>query len=144
MPTPKRTPVILSIGGGDSDVKPIKNPPAPKHLDKIAATKWRSVVPTLTKMRTLTLSDLTLLEMFCVCYSNWRKAITVCNTDGLVLKADEGGYYVSPWSGVQNRMVELSTKLCSELGLSPTARAKIMGAERPSKRGKITRRNRLA
>jgi P27 family predicted phage terminase small subunit len=143
MASPKKTPVILSIDG-DEPAKPIKNVPPPKHLDKIAANKWRSLMPTLINLRTLTISDLTLLEMFCVCYANWRKAIVECNTSGLVLKANEGGYYVSPWSGVQNRMVELSTKLCSELGLSPTARAKIMGAERPSKRGKITRRNRTA
>ena len=139
----KNTPVILSIDGDDA-VKPIKNPQPPKHLNKIAAEKWRKIMPLLSSLGTLTDNDLTLVEMFCCCYANWRDAQTQYSKGGIVLKADEGGYYQSPWFNAANRMIEISTRLCSELGLSPTARVKIMGADRPSKRGSITRRNRQA
>jgi P27 family predicted phage terminase small subunit len=139
----KNTPVILSIDG-DKPVKPIRNPQPPAHLGKFAREKWRKIMPLLSSLGTLTDNDLTLVEMFCACYENWRTAQKEYGKGGIVLKADEGGYYQSPWFSAANRMIEISTKLCSELGLSPTARAKIMGAERPSKRGKITRRNRQA
>jgi P27 family predicted phage terminase small subunit len=130
MKGPKCKPVKLKIAGTVGESLAIRNPPPPKHLGKIAAAKWRSIMPILSQLGTLAESDLTLVEMFCACYGRWREAESKVESMGGMVLAVKGGSYESPWVSLAKRFIEISIKLTQELGLSPTARAKIMGTPR--------------
>ena len=127
---PKLKPIKLKIAGTVGESLAIRNPPPPKHLSKIAAQKWRSIMPILSQLGTLAESDLTLVEMFCVAYGRWREAEKEVEARGGMVLTVKGGSYESPWISLSKRFIEIAIKLTQELGLSPTARAKIVGAPR--------------
>lgn len=139
MSGPKNKPIKLKIAGTVGESLAIACPRPPSHLGKIAAQKWRSIMPILSQLGTLAESDLTLVEMFCVCYGRWREAEKQVEARGGMVLIVKGGSYESPWISLAKRFIEISIKLTTELGLSPTARAKIMGAPRATGK-KIIRR----
>ena len=44
----------------------------------------------------------------------------------LLIKTSKGGVVQNPYIGILNRQTQMCLKLCSELGLSPTARSRIL------------------
>ena len=76
--------------------------------------------------------DTYLVESFVVCYGRWLEAEQGIAEHGLVLPAGDDGagnptrLDYSPYYVISNKMIDQMRKLASEIGLSPTARARLL------------------
>lgn len=84
---------------------PAEKPTMPEGLDTIAAAKWKQLVKNLEAMELCTIADADLYELYAKTWSAWTEATA-------------NGKPTAP-------LATLLTRLMEELGLTPTARARI-------------------
>lgn len=99
--------------------------PAPEHFTAEMREIWQHAVdhapPGMLKA-----IDMGVLEVWCVAYATYRKAVIKQKQYALVIPAPQTGYpVVSPWLGVQNKQAAVMLKAAAELGFSPTARPRV-------------------
>ena len=100
-------------------------PPAPDWMSDYAGVMWDKLAPELIDAKVLTLTDLHVLEGFCLAYSRWREAekdvmkngITICTAMGRVK---------NPACTVANEAMRQMTSYGAALGLDPASRARLV------------------
>ena len=103
-------------------------PEEPEHIaaDPIAHNEWESTCFQLDGMGILAKSDRTIIELYCVAYSHWRKALDIVNRTGSVIPVGKTkSLQISPFNTVLKQNGILLKQLLAELGLSPAARARL-------------------
>ncbi len=100
----------------------------PSHLESMdqAATMWKSIIPELLKRKTLRLTDMHNVEMFCMAYHNLREAQFEVAQYGVTLQT-ESGRVKNPALTVVNEASKQLMSFGSMLGLDPASRARLMG-----------------
>lgn len=134
---PKPKPTQLKIASGTlrnrNDAEP--QPPTdrvvmPKHLGKIAAAKWRQLLPLLQGVRIMTRADVDALARYCDTYEWWRKTREVLKKDGDTYPIlNDGGEvkYIAqrPEVSIAHKLAQQLRQLEQDFGLNPSARTSL-------------------
>jgi P27 family predicted phage terminase small subunit len=112
-----------------SEVRVMHIPDPPEWFDSVAKKEWERVARILIDIRILTEADLSLLEMYCQSYSRWKEAELKLNEVGstvMEIETKNGGFYLQqrPEVSIAQKYQKLCTGIMSELGLTPSARAR--------------------
>ncbi len=100
-------------------------PPCPDHLQGEARATWNREGKGLADMRVLTAGDRAALAMFCTLWARHVEAESKIAELGAVVRGATGGAVVSPWVHISAKAIEQAMKIAVELGLTPSARARI-------------------
>jgi P27 family predicted phage terminase small subunit len=102
--------------------------PSTIEADPIAKAKWDHLCLQLHRAGILATIDSDLVESYCVTYSLYRKALASVQAEGATVTKGNGDVMRNPacieLSGCMARMAKLMT----ELGLTPSARSRIIAA----------------
>ncbi len=98
-----------------------------------AAMMWGSIIPKLLERKTLKLTDMHNVEMFCFAYQNLRVAQREVATMGVTLTTDQGSVIKNPALTAVNEASKQMAQFGSMLGLDPASRARLMGGNKPKK-----------
>jgi len=107
---------------------PPGRPICPTFIDKCAKAAWRQLIPQLAEMGVLTQVDRNALIRYCQTWSRWRRCAEFINDHGETyqLKDDQGNFKCLqqwPQVAIYNKLSDTLSKLESEFGLTPSARA---------------------
>ena len=108
--------------------KPIAGiPPIPEAIadDPIASKCWTTICGTLNEMGILTLSDASVMELYCVTYSQWRTMAKAVANGNCTSVAPSGNVTTSPEALQVHKYAATLLKLMTELGLTPSSRSRI-------------------
>lgn len=119
----------------DEPKPPERLPPCPKHLDDRARKHWRWIGKRLLAVRVVTDLDLPTLAGHCQAYSEWVQA-TEQAAKGLVYKRRDGSPALNPYLRIARDAFDRMLRTGIELGLSPSARARIK-VETPKAPGRL-------
>ena len=132
MPNPPK-PTALKLLQGNPGGRPLNKrepktktgePPMPRDLSKAARKVWKSMVPVLLKLGTLTESDGDALAAYSEAKALWRKAQDSIETDGMVIDSSQGKKK-NPAVTISNECMRTMRALMSEFGLTPSSRSAI-------------------
>jgi len=110
---------------GHEPKPPAKMPTCPSHLSPTAKTEWKRLAHVLSEIGLLTLIDRTVLAGYCQAYGRWVEAERKLQETPTLLKTPAGYIQTSPWLAISNKQMELMVKYMSELGLTPSSRARL-------------------
>jgi len=111
-------------------------PEAPPELDPLALEEWNRRGPGLVAMGVLTTIDTAVFAAYCQAYADWRHAreslralkatLPPGNVSGAFLsKTGQGGLKKSPLVTVANECAFAMIRFAAELGMTPSARARL-------------------
>jgi P27 family predicted phage terminase small subunit len=100
-------------------------PKAPAWLDKEAKKVWRYFSARLAAVKVLTELDREALAIYCTSAARLAKAEKAIATTGEVIKSPAGFAQPNPWIGIAQKCQEMMLRYGQELGLSPSARARL-------------------
>jgi P27 family predicted phage terminase small subunit len=123
-PSKKRMSVL-----SDGSRVPVSIPKMPKHLDAGAKREWKSICSELEKLGLIADVDRAVVAMYCVVYSRWEYAETkikeMKDDVGLIERTPNLYKQISVWLQIANRCMEQLKGLIGEIGMSPSARARV-------------------
>ena len=96
----------------------------PDHLDAIGRNVWRRVLRSMPP-GVITKADRETLELYCDAYSQYRQAKKGLATMGAMLTTPNGAYQTNPLVTQMRQWAAMTSRLASELGLTPAARPKL-------------------
>ena len=101
-------------------------PPMPESLygDEVAIRCWESVCRTLDDMGVMTLADVSVMELYCITYSQWRFLAEFVK-GGNCSTITKNGTSTSPEANQVHKYSATLMKLMAELGLTPSSRSRI-------------------
>jgi P27 family predicted phage terminase small subunit len=91
--------------------------------DPVAAAKWGELIDIMQQMRTVSPAYRDMMEAYCVTFALYRKSLAAARM-GVVLKT-ESGMKRNPAAVDLNAHLDRLGKLQSEMGLTPSARARL-------------------
>jgi P27 family predicted phage terminase small subunit len=100
-------------------------PRCPAHLTGEARKTWTRAGKALLALRVMTAADYATLSMFCTTWGRHVEAEGKILELGPIVKGAGGGAIVSPWCHVSTKAIEQCTKLATELGMTPSSRARV-------------------
>lgn len=112
---PRRSPALAKEG----------LPRCPDHLDAVARKEWRRLARPLFDAGILTVADRAAFAAYCQSYSKWVEAELKRRETPALIKTPSGYVQQSPWISIANKQLELMGRYMSELGITPTARARL-------------------
>jgi P27 family predicted phage terminase small subunit len=118
-PRPTRSPVLAQGG----------LPRCPDHLDALARKEWRRFARPLFEAGILTVADRAAFAAYCQSYSKWAEAERKRRETPALIRTPAGYVQQSPWISIANKQLELMGRYMSELGITPTARARVPQTE---------------
>lgn len=100
----------------------------PEYMDRMeyATMIWKSIVPKLLERKTLKLTDMHNVEMFCIAYNNLREAQLEVALNGVTIETAMGRIK-NPAVTVVNEASKQLASFGAMLGLDPASRARLMG-----------------
>lgn len=103
-------------------------PPLALAGDVVASSEWARLLPLLKKSHTVTEGDLNSLLALCQQWSRYLEANSRVAQSGMVVRSPSGYPMPNPYIGIQNKALGNCLKLWVELGLTPSARARVTTA----------------
>lgn len=102
-------------------------PPIPESIasDAVASNCWQSVCKTLNDMGILTIADASVMELYCVTYSQWRWLSEVVRDGNCMTLNANGGVITKPEANQVHKYSATLLRLMAELGLTPSSRSRI-------------------
>lgn len=102
--------------------------PPPEHLNKWQLEAWNQIIQVLTDLDILDKADQFMVEQAAVMVGRMREARKELLTAEMIEYTQRGAAIPSPWWRIEREAAMHATKLLAELGLSPTARARLANA----------------
>lgn len=112
---------------GAGPTPPEALPRCPPHLSRHAQNEWRRLATPLHRMGVLTVCDRAALAAYCQAWARWVEAEEKLAQTPPLLKTPSGYVQQSPWLSIANKQLELMGRYMAELGLTPSARARLPG-----------------
>lgn len=106
-------------------VAPDAMPRCPPHLNAVARKEWRRLATPLFEMGVLSVTDRAALAGYCAAWARWVEAEEHLAKGPPLLKTPSGYVQQSPWLGIANKQLEIMARFMAELGLTPSARARL-------------------
>lgn len=100
---------------------------------KLAVTMWEMTVKELCGQGIICLTDLAVLERWCVAYQIWRKLVTDIMRDGTRLTGAAGGPIKNPDLTAKKEHETEMDRTGAMLGLDPSSRQRLIGLAGQSK-----------
>lgn len=134
---PKPTALKLLEGDRGKGRRPInlKEPKPPKGIIKCPAwllpdakKEWRRLAPTLETMGVLTVVDVQAFSGYCQAYARWKEAEEFITQHGAIFKTPSGYVQQVPQVSIAQQNLKIMQSFCSEFGLTPSTRARIIAA----------------
>lgn len=97
-------------------------PKPPAYLNELAAQQWKAKAKQLAERGDLTPADWNNLELYCVNYSMYRKAVEDLGTRGFSIKNSQGGESRNPALSAKSDAEKIMIKMSSLLGFDPVSR----------------------
>ncbi|WP_426760778.1 phage terminase small subunit P27 family [Enterobacter cloacae complex sp. 411G8] len=97
-------------------------PKPPAYLDELAAQQWKAKAKQLAERGDLTPADWNNLELYCVNYSMYRKAVEDLATRGFSIVNSQGGESRNPALSAKADAEKIMIKMSSLLGFDPVSR----------------------
>ncbi|ATW46091.1 phage terminase small subunit P27 family [Glaesserella parasuis] len=101
-----------------------KTPKAPSYLDEIAREQWKLKIKVLAERGDITSEDYTNLELYCVNYSLYRKAVQDIAERGFSITNSQGTEARNPALTAKSEAEKIIIKMSSLLGFDPVSRRK--------------------
>ena len=126
----------------------VDRPPAvlepPAELTEDALDEWHRTVVALCDFRIITLLDRGIIAAYCQAYGRWAQAERALAkmaehdpiSGSLMIKTKSGNVIQNPLVGTANKAMSDMARYAAELGMTPTARARVTQADAPAKLGK--------
>ena len=86
------------------------------------------MAPSLEAMGVLTMADLTAFEGYCQAYARWKEAEAFITQHGSIFKTPSGYVQQVPQVSIAQQNLKIMQSFCSEFGLTPATRARIIAA----------------
>ena len=118
-----RKPMPKVVEGGPAAFRAL--PRCPPHLNAIARKEWRRLASALHSVGILTVVDRAALAAYCQAWARWVEAEEHLAKGPPLIKTPSGYVQQSPWLTVANKQLEIMGRFMAELGLSPSARARL-------------------
>lgn len=99
-----------------------KTTKAPAYLDEIAVRQWKEKSRQLSGREDLTPADWSNLELYCVNYSIYRKAVEDLATRGFSIVNSQGSESRNPALSAKADAERIMIKMASLLGFDPVSR----------------------
>jgi P27 family predicted phage terminase small subunit len=100
-------------------------PRCPAHLNAVARREWRRLAGPMHSAGMLSTADRAALAAYCQTYARWVEAEERLKETPVLIKAPSGYPQQSPWLSIANKQLELMGRYMAELGLTPSARARL-------------------
>lgn len=97
-------------------------PKPPAYLDEIAAQQWKAKAKQLAERGDLTPADWNHLELYCVNYSMYRKAIEDIGLRGFSVEGSRGATTSNPALKAKSDAEKIIIKMSALLGFDPVSR----------------------
>lgn len=108
---------------------PLSAEPVPHELkDAHALGEWRRIAPGLIACGQVTMADRTLLVAYCLKYGQWLRLEEEALRHPLIVKGAAGNPISNPAVRLANQTLDLVIRAAAELGITPTARTRVMKA----------------
>ena len=110
---------------------PLKGATAPEWFVTaqlpLATQMWQVTSKELTNKGVLCITDLAVLERWCVAYELWRRAVCHVAKEGAVLTHPNGATIKNPQLTVKKEQESEMNATGSRLGLDPSSRSRLVG-----------------
>ena len=88
--------------------------------------EWKRLAPALEAMGVLTMADLTAFEGYCQAYARWKEAEAFITQHGSIFQTPSGYVQQVPQVSIAQQNLKIMQSFCSEFGLTPATRARII------------------
>lgn len=131
----KPKPTALKLLEGNPGKRPINEnepiPPkgtvkCPTWLEPEAKKEWKRLAPSLEAMGVLTQADLTAFAGYCQAYARWKEAEEFISQHGSIFQTPSGYVQQVPQVSIAQQNLKIMQSFCSEFGLMPATRARII------------------
>lgn len=139
IPGRKPKPPELRIIEGNREHRPIRQtvkpakeiPGCPQWLNPVGKTEWKRISKELEKLNLLVKIDMAALALYCQNYAVVVQCSNYINSKGGFAKyLKDRNAQTSPHITVMNKAMTQIHKICTEFGMTPSARGRmIIGAE---------------
>lgn len=133
----KPKPTALKVLEGNPGKRPLNEhepiPPkvklkCPDWLLPEAKKEWKRLAPALEAMGVLTMADLTAFAGYCQAYARWREAEEFISQHGSIFKTPSGYVQQVPQVSIAQQNLKIMQSFCSDFGLTPATRSRIIAA----------------
>ena len=100
----------------------------PTWLEAEAKKEWRRLAPSLEAMGVLTMADITAFSGYCQAYARWKEAEEFITQHGSIFQTPSGYVQQVPQVSIAQQNLKIMQSFCSEFGLTPATRARIIAA----------------
>ncbi len=131
----KPKPTALKILEGNPGKRPLNEhepvPPkqqikCPTWLEPEAKKEWRRLAPSLESMGVLTTADQTAFAGYCQAYARWKEAEEFISQHGSIFQTPSGYVQQVPQVSIAQQNLKIMQSFCSEFGLTPATRSRII------------------
>ena len=131
----KPKPTALKVLEGNPGKRPLNDrepvPPkaklkCPAWLLPEAKKEWKRLASSLEAMGVLTMADLTAFEGYCQAYARWKEAEAFITQHGSIFQTPSGYVQQVPQVSIAQQNLKIMQSFCSEVGLTPATRARII------------------
>ena len=100
----------------------------PDWLEDEAKAEWERLAPSLEAMGVLTTADLMAFAGYCQAYARWREAEEFISRHGSIFQTPSGYVQQVPQVSIAQQNLRIMQSFCSEFGLTPATRSRIIAA----------------
>lgn len=110
---------------------PTRAPDAPEWLGDLARAEWQRIVPQLVRMNVISEIDQSVLAAYCESWGDYVEAVQSVRLEGKTFTTPQGYIAKNPMATILNESRAAVLKWSQELGLTPSARARLshLGAD---------------
>ena len=104
-------------------------PECPEWLTEEAKKEWERLAGNLENLGTLTELDRAAFAGYCQAYARWKEAEEFIEKHGTIVKTPSGYWQQVPHVSIAQSNLKIMLKFCSEFGLTPSSRSRIIAGE---------------
>ena len=106
-----------------------KAPECPSWLNDEAKEEWDRLADKMVNLGTLTEMDMAAFAGYCQSYARWKEAEEFIEKHGTIVKTPSGYLQQVPQVSIAQTNLKVMLKFCSEFGLTPSFRSRMIAGE---------------
>ena len=106
-----------------------KAPECPSWLNDEAKEEWDRLADKMVNLGTLTEMDMAAFAGYCQSYARWKEAEEFIEKHGTIVKTPSGYWQQVPQVSIAQTNLKVMLKFCSEFGLTPSFRSRMIAGE---------------
>ena len=131
----KPKPTAIKLLEGNPGKRPLNEyepvPPkseikCPAWLEPEAKKEWKRLAPALESMGILTPVDISAFAGYCQAYARWKEAEEFISKHGSIFQTPSGYVQQVPQVSIAQQNLKIMQSFCSEFGLTPATRSRII------------------